>query len=176
MLEFLKESFNDKTFNLYTIILGNDNISDDLDNYVFHTNLSSPIIKDIKFKLSKYPAICYDCHTYAHNNTYMELKKDVEIYRNVVIDSLFDVTSFPIKMLICKCNKNDVPRNQFPSNLNYYETKTNIFKYTVSENINVYIIDNKKIKFEIKKDEYIDSVTDELEKLLKYLITDNSDN
>ena len=32
----------------------------------------------------------------------MELKKDVEIYRNVVIDSLFDVTSFPIKMLICK--------------------------------------------------------------------------
>ena len=69
-----------------------------------------------------------------------------------------------------------MPRNQFPSNLNYYETKTNIFKYTVSENINVYIIDNKKIKFEIKKDEYIDSVTDELEKLLKYLITDNNDN
>ena len=177
MLNFFKNSINDKSFNTYQIFLANDIIKNSEGVKYIDIKFSPVIVQKINSMMVNYPSKHYTEYKFIDKNTVLSIVDGKKhYYRQHTLDTITDETSYKnIKLLVSKVNIQNTEPTKFPNKSEYHEITSTTSEYTVSDTIKLYIRNNSKIYIEIKKDDYIDTTIETLE-LLTRKITDNVDN
>jgi hypothetical protein len=169
--KFIETSIDSDSNRLKVILVHNNPNQFNKNNNILNININSEIINKIQNYLLSNKHKVYNNVEYINNNLVYNPKTNIT-YKNIFkYNELFRLNDN--LNLYCEFYDSiDINSLYFPSKQEYHiEKRETVVEFSYTNSINIYIIDNIKLKIIINIDEYIDVSIKKIIEFIKYIST-----
>lgn len=169
--KFIEKSIDGESNKLKLVLVHNNPNSFNKNNNILNININSDIINKIQNYLLSNKHKVYSNIEYIYNNLVYNPKTNITTKNIFKYNELFKLNDN--LNLYCEYYDNiDINSLYFPSKEEYHvEKQETVIEFNYTNSINIYIIDNIKLKIIINIDEYIDISIKKIIEFIKYIST-----